>query len=92
MSVRLRVKDGTRPDTRLCDTCSRGMILKGSQQGQEMVVCRVLERSLPFPVVECSRYSQHGEMDEYQAREIGWVLEVQGGKTLGFKPPKKEYK
>lgn len=56
-----------------------------------MVVCRRLEYSPPFSVVECSRYSQRGEMDEYQARDIGWVLEVQGGKTLGFKPPKKEY-
>lgn len=95
MSMRLRVlKDGTRPEKRLCDSCDYSHIIKGPQQGQELVYCdkgSMDKLLLPFPVVECNEYSKKGEMSEYQAEKLGWVLEVSGGKALGFKPPKKEY-
>jgi len=95
MSMRLRVlKDGTRPEKRLCDSCYYSQIIKGHQQGQELVFCDksgMNKLPLPFPVVECNAYSKKGEMSEYEAKEIGWVLEVTKGVALGFKPPKKEY-
>ena len=89
-----KILDGTRPDKRLCDSCDYGHVIKGPQQGQEKVYCtnRGLERlHVPFPVVECSDFCKKNQMTEYEAKQIGWVLEVSGGKTLGFKPPKKEY-
>lgn len=92
--LRLRVlKDGTRPDRRLCDSCERGFIAKGPQQGQEIVVCYAVQEGtrLRFPVVECSGYTPKGQMSDWTAKQIGWVLEVKAGKVLGFKPPKKEY-
>lgn len=90
--MRLKVHDGTRPDVRLCDTCQHSVIVKGPQQGQEIVVCSFESLGrLPFPVVECSMYSMKGAMSEWDAKQIGWVLEVKAGKVVGFKPPKKEY-
>lgn len=95
MSVRLKVKDGTRPDKRLCDTCRSSTVLKGPQQGQEKVYCAQLGLNsafeTPFHVVECSGYNPKGSISEWEAKQIGWVLEVNGGKIMGFKPPKKEY-
>jgi hypothetical protein len=29
-------------------------------------------------------------MDEWAAKQIGWVLEVKGNRIIGFKPPEKE--
>ena len=96
MAMRLRVlKDGTRSDIRLCDNCNYSHIIKGPQQGQGKVYCSsggAMEKLfLPFPVTECNEYSKKGEMSEYEAKEIGRVLEVKKGVTLGFKPPKKAY-
>lgn len=99
MSVRLRVlKDGTRPDKRLCDTCRYSHILKGPQQGQEAVLCglvpagaviRTMAQVLPYPVVECNAYSAKGAMTAWEAKQIGWVLETKNGKVIGFTAPKK---
>lgn len=92
MGLCLRMlKDGTRSDTRLCDSCERSQIMKGCQQGQEIVWCHSLDKYLPFPISDCTSYSRKGEMSEYEAKEIGWVLESKAGKVVGFKPPKKEY-
>lgn len=88
------IKEGTRPTKRLCDTCTYSHIIKGPQQGQEEVYCsnRSSRIPLPFPVVECSYYSLKGSMDEYDVKQIGWILEVKAGKVLGFKPPSKDDK
>ena len=88
--LRLRVlKDGTRPDKRLCDMCQHAIISKGPQQGQEIVRCEWGRSTvLRFPVVECNQYMPAGQMDESEARRIGWVLEVKKGIPVGFRPPK----
>jgi hypothetical protein len=95
MTVRLRMlKDGTRSDKRLCDSCRFSIIIKGPQQYQERVYCSRIDdwkgKPLPFPVVECSDYCAKGGMTEYEAKEIGWVLEVKGDKVIGFKRPKQD--
>lgn len=90
--MRLRVlHDGTRPDVRLCNNCIHAQIVKGPQQGQELVYCNGIQKYMAFPVVECNAHAPLGEMQEWEAKRIGWVLEVKAGKVIGFKPPKKEY-
>lgn len=44
MSLQFKIKDGHRPDIRLCDSCRHGVIIRGAQQGQEAVHCH----SIPF--------------------------------------------
>lgn len=90
----LKMTDKTRSSVRLCDTCVHSRIIKGPQQYQEEVHCH--EGGHPsriiFPVVECNMYKRMGELDEWDAKQIGWVLEVKAGKVLGFKPPSKDDK
>ena len=87
------IKDGTRPDIRLCDTCKHSQIIKGSQQGQEIVHCLAGGFSrpwnVPFKVVECSDHSAKNSLDRYDAEKIAWIIEVKAGKFMGFVPPKK---
>ena len=71
----------------LCSSCSQGMVVQG--HGKKLVRCNVLDALLTFPVLECSGYSPIGRMDEWEAGKIGWILEVRGGRVIGFKPPKK---
>lgn len=90
-----KILDGTRPDKRLCDSCRCAMIIKGSQQGQEVLWCSQLGLHgsiVPFRVVECNEYDSKTSMSKYEMEKIGWVMEVKNGKHLGFKPPQKENK
>ena len=89
MSFRI-LGEKTRPSKRLCDSCSYSQIVKGPQQGNEVVICKVGGYEpirFSFPVVECSEYELKGALTEYTAEKIGWVLEVRGGKVMGFNPP-----
>lgn len=87
--------DKTKSDKRLCDSCTSSIIMEGPQQGQEKVYCgRVNDfgtTEIKFPVVKCNRYTSMNEMSDWEAKQIGWVIEVKAGKFIGFKPPKKEY-
>ena len=49
-------------------------------------------REVPFPVAECNDFEQEGRMTEYDAKQIGWVLEInkESREIIGFRPPKKE--
>lgn len=88
-----KVVDGTRPDVRLCDTCRYSHILRGAQQGQEIVICsRIFDKDvyLPWKVVQCSSYMDKLAMSRGEADQIGWVIEVKDGRYVGFKPPKKD--
>ena len=89
--MNFNIKDGTRPDKRLCDSCRYGHIMKGPKQGDEIAMCAYGADSqiTPFPVVECNKYKRTGDMDEYEAAKIAWVIEVKAGKFMGFVPPKK---
>lgn len=86
------VRDGTRPTKRLCDMCRYARILKGPQQGHERVLCTagVDSVELTFPVVQCNTYCEIGAMSDWEAKQIGWVLEVKAGRVMGFKPPERE--
>jgi hypothetical protein len=85
--------DKTRPTKRICDTCCYSTIVRGSQQGQEVVICSELyplRGVISWPVVECTSYLEKGSLTEQRAERIGWVLEVKAGKVVGFIPPKKK--
>lgn len=90
MSFKLK-GEFTRPETPLCQSCRYSQIIKGPQQYQERTFCGVSGESkqVPFPVVICSSYLSKGEMNEWEAKAIGWVLEVKKGQVVGFRPPRR---
>lgn len=86
------VQGGTKPNTRLCDTCRNSVIVRGSAESEELVVCDYMARStvMKFPVVECSEYDDKRYPSKFHMESIGWVLVTQkAGREIGFLPPKK---
>ena len=51
----LKIIKGTCALTRLCDSCSHGVVMRGAQQ-EEIVYCREAARNVEIRVVECNRY------------------------------------
>jgi hypothetical protein len=92
MGIQFNIKDGARPEKRLCDSCRNSVIMKGGGQGQEVVYCHAVVPGavVPFKVVECSRYQDKNEMTKREIEMIGWVIEVKNGKVMGFKQPKEK--
>lgn len=45
--------------TRLCDSCSQGVVMRGAQN-EEIVYCREAGREVSIHVVECNRYEEVG--------------------------------
>lgn len=78
---------GTRK--RLCDTCTRGIVTVSSN-GQTTIICifgnpaRVLNEE----IVECTQFQSVLHKDEYELKEIAWILKGKGDK-IGFESPKK---
>jgi hypothetical protein len=75
----------------LCGTCRHAFITRGDGLSQHVIIC---ERIHPAPEVRfivrtCSDYQERNKPSEYDMEKIGWVLEVKGGKVIGFRPPKK---
>lgn len=93
---RRRVKGGTRADIRLCDSCSHGMILKGSAESEERVICMRLADNgfknavLPFRVVECNIFISKSQAPLWEMKEAAWILETgtKKNRDIGFKPYK----
>ena len=86
----MRLKIVEFPKT-LCESCTEGQVTDFAD-GTRKVWCDngMAPHLIDRPVQRCSGYSQKGKMTEYQAREIGWVLESR--KSVGFQwtPPKKK--
>jgi hypothetical protein len=79
--VTIRVKGGTPSGSAsLCQTCSRGHLIKGFRATEEQVFCRFfyIEREIRFPVNECT--ASKTEMEE-----IAWFLTTRkSGRSVGF--------
>lgn len=94
VSLRLRVRVREGAARGLCGTCAHAHIFTDTRERQT-VLCRYYDGSLSAfrvraPLQECSKYERLGEMDQYAAEQIGWVLEVKNGRVVGFQPPKKK--
>ena len=84
MSVRVREEV-----TSLCDSCTRSRITV-DRLSRRTVLCQVMGYPVRVEadIVRCNEHNPIGQMDEYDAKKIGWVLEVKGTRVVGFKPPK----
>jgi hypothetical protein len=75
----------------LCETCYNAIFVKGRS---ELFDCREINdrmvARIQQPVTECSGYEYRYDLAHaYEAKTLGWVLEVKGRDVIGFKPPKK---
>lgn len=86
--VTIRVKGGTPSgNDSLCQTCTRGHIIKGFGETEEEVFCRFfyVEREMRFPVRECTFYEDKRLASLTAMEEIAWFLTSRkAGRTVGF--------
>jgi hypothetical protein len=86
--VAIKVQGGTPSGTRsLCQTCSRGHIIKGFRASEVEVFCRqfYIEREIRFAVCECTFYEDRRLASKSEMEEIAWFLTTRkAGRTVGF--------
>lgn len=90
MTVRLRVKDHQKT---LCESCHDSHVVVDTR-GDRIIFCRAYGEMVEInrAIVECNRYERRGQMSEYEAKQVGWVLDLKSLQrgAAGFKPPKRK--
>jgi hypothetical protein len=86
--VTIRVKGGTPSGSAsLCQTCSRGHLIKGFRATGEQVFCRFfyIEREIRFPVNECTFYEDRRLASKTEMEEIArFLTRRKSGRSVGF--------
>lgn len=90
MRVRVNIAEGV--SRGICGTCMSAQIIV-DDSGHETVFChQFMDKpfSVPRPVLTCSRHISRTDMTLHEAKDLGWVLNVRGGRVIGFEPPTRE--
>ena len=86
--VTIEVKGGTpQSSDSLCQTCSRGHVIKGFRVTEEQIFCRFfyIEREIRFPVSSCTFYEDRRLASKSEIEEIAWFLTTRkSGRAVGF--------
>jgi hypothetical protein len=88
-TMSFNVKNGTpMHGPSLCETCDRAHIFRGYRENELIVVCGATydpQRTVPFPVRECSSYAEKNVPTLYEMQKIAWRLAERGPKrAAGF--------
>ena len=87
-----KVRGGTRPSTRLCDTCTSSQIMRG-EGNTEIILCQNGRCfTVPLRVVECSDYRDKRDKTPslHMMQDMAFILTEQGPlKNIGFVPSRK---
>jgi hypothetical protein len=91
MNMGVKVKNGTPLHGKsLCETCVHAQIQKGFRESEEHVLCTASYEGhrVPFPVRECTHYTEIKRQTLKQMEEIAWILSPGGTKRrAGFVAP-----
>lgn len=88
--ITMKVKGGTPEGCEsLCQSCSRGHVIKGFRANEMEVFCRTfyIEREICFPVRECTFYEDKRLATKDDMEEIAWNLRstiTRPIRSLGF--------
>ena len=86
--VTIKVKDGAPHGSgTLCSTCRWAQIVKGRSVSQLQILCTRLypDRSVHFPVSECSTYDDKRIASKQDMEKIAWILLTKtSGRSIGF--------
>lgn len=77
----------------LCDTCKRSTIMRGPG-GEQTIYCRMIERAVPHPVMDCTGYNDRRHPWPYEMEQLAWLLitEAKHGQKVGFYSPSERRK
>ena len=89
MGIDLTIKK-PRQHVGLCTNCDNAHVVT-DRRGRDIVFCDEMAYDTPIVggITECNRFEPYGFMTQYEAKQMGWVLENRPGKKIGFSPPKK---
>lgn len=75
----------------LCQSCKEAQVTT-DVRGHTRIWCKNQMQPIEItaPVAACNDHRAIGQMTEYDAKEIGWVLETRKNGAIGFRAPKKE--
>lgn len=70
--------------------CCAPQDLKAVEGGHTRIWCKNNMQLLEIhsAIAACNDHRTIGQMSEYDAKEIGWILETRKGGTIGFRAPK----
>lgn len=71
----------------LCETCIYGLVLRGKAESEQLMLCTHCTPVLrvPFPVRECSEYSDRGVPSLYSMEKIAMILlQEASARKMGF--------
>ena len=78
----------------LCHTCRYSHVFTPLGSAREHIHCdrpgQMHSINMGAGATECNQHLSTNAMSEWEAKERGWILEVKGGKIIGFKPPRKK--
>lgn len=84
--MRMKIKNETKPNIDLCRSCSYATIAEGVAGTQQVKQCTQLGR-VPFPVTSCSQWEDKSATALWDLQQIAWVIEIKGGRPIGFLSP-----
>ena len=75
----------------LCRKCKHSQVIEFNN-GSEEIYCMAMPETkrLTKAVQTCNQYSNVMQKDEYELRQIAWILEVNKGQVIGFRKPRNE--
>ena len=75
----------------LCDKCQHSQI-QITSQGDRIVKCSAMfataTQRVPPNIAECNKFLPVGTPSQHDMEKQAWILEVNKGQPMGFKPPK----
>lgn len=76
----------------LCGSCSHVQMITGDRLADLTIFCHWPHPALRIThaVRTCTAYQERNRPDKDDMERIGWVLEVNGGRVMGFRPPKRK--
>ena len=81
------VEGGTPLQGSLCRTCRNAMVVRGSGASQEIISCCYLTGEwmrVPWPVVECNKYSDSRIPTRGDMEDIAWYVVPRNSQRPGF--------
>ena len=91
--VSIKVLNGT-PESgeTLCRSCRYVHRQQGYRYSEEVIHCDYSSpmRRILFNVRACTEYADRNHPTRYDMEKVAWVLEIKGGKPIGFTPPQSE--
>lgn len=88
MPIALKILNGTQNDDHKCVRCDRVHMMTDSH-GQDIIVCRALERRIMTKIVECNKFRPVGmDLEDFQMTELAWTLEKDASGRLTWRDRK----